>query len=112
MYSLFCKNLDNYINKYNSNADYRNKVAISLTGLLEPDVYKKYKDNNLEEYYRISHIVYTINYLKDVYHAFQTFSWELWGVGYDAIKNEEIDNLFEADQIELIKLLLGYQYSN
>lgn len=113
MYRIFCQNTKNFftINQEGElENDYRLKIAQPLKGLADIQLYEKWKAENKEKHDEVNNLVYEINNSKDMFHSFKTFSWELWGYGFEAAMNSKYDKSIVEEQLKLINLLLGTQY--
>jgi len=108
MYKQFCKNYKNYVMLNRAGIDkneYRLKIARSIEGLANVELYKRWKQNNDPRCSEVEGIVYEINKRNDI-HSFHAFSWELAGYGFEARRSDTADKEELDEQIKLIELLL------
>lgn len=113
MYRIFCRNAKNFFRmnlQGESENDFRMEIAQPLKGLADIKLYEKWKSKNNDKYNEVNNLVYQINSNKDTYHAFETFSHELWGYGYESFMSSKYDTDIIQEQLKLIHLLLGTQY--
>lgn len=113
MYRIFCESVKNFfaINKEGEQKnEYRLKIAQPIKALADKSLYFHWKKNEPLKYDEVNNLVYEIDKNKDRLHSFKTFSWDLWGHGYESMPSEEFDEETVREQLKLINLLLSRQY--
>ena len=113
MYRLFCENFSNYLktNEYDSHIiDARFKLAEPFFGLTDINIYELWEKNNPHMYEEVNNLVFGIYAQKDQYRRFAHFAWELGILGYQPIKSKGISELTLTEQLNLVKLVLSFQY--
>lgn len=113
MYSMLSRNLKNYFKVHTSAGaaeSYRLKVAEVLQGLVDVELYNRWKQEGVVEYKIVSNLVYQIKCSIEQYPRFETLAWDLWGMGYDEVACEEFNTEDTVEQLKIINLCLGTAY--
>lgn len=111
MYRMLQRNLKGYFSLYEKgDTKYRFQVVEVLQGLMSKELYDKWKTEEPEKYQELSNIVYQMKEYVGQFPRFETLSWDLWGMDYDAIKNEKFSNEHLIEKLKIINLCLGGAY--
>lgn len=113
MYRIFCESVKNFfiINREGEEKnEFRLRIAQPIKGFADKELYNKWKREDKQKFQEVSNLVYEINENKGKFHSFETFSRDLWGYGYEAIKSNNFPKDIIREQLKLIDLLLSMQY--
>lgn len=113
MYRQFVRNYAHYMKlniDENNKENYRYAIAKSLESLTNIDMFKGLKEQDPKQYNEVANIIYEIKGNINNYPSFKSFTWELWGYGFDGVKGEVMDEGRLKEQLKCIDLLLGTQY--
>ncbi len=112
MYKQFVKNMESFLklNKPEDNSsNYRFDLVKEIEAIRSIESFNALKKSNLDRYKKISTIIWAVKNNTHRYPAFKSFSWELWGYGFDG-KYYEVNEEELEEQLKLIDLLLSTQY--
>ena len=90
--------------------DYRSSISKVLSGLLDKDIYNKWKKENHELYLELNNLVYEINQNGEGSPLFETLAHDLWAYDYISEKNTSFSRQIVEDQLKIINLCLRGQY--
>lgn len=116
MYNQFTKNMNNFLllnknDEHNKAPDYRYNLVKEMEPLVDIDKFNELKEKNSYHYKKLSTLIWEIKEHISKYPAFKTFSWELWGYGFDGeFYNIDISKEELEEKLKLIDLLLSTQY--
>jgi hypothetical protein len=112
MYKIFEQNLNNYykVNECGNPDEYRLRIAQVLRGLADKNLYDKWKKERPDLYEEVNNLVYEIQQNQSRFHPFEAFSYDLWGLEYNAVRSDKFSKEEIEEQLKLINLLLGTQY--
>ncbi len=111
MYNMLQRNLKEYFSLYNEGDErYRYQIAEILKGFMSKELYDKWKDDAPENYAEVNHLVYYIKQYIPQFPRFETLSWDLWGMGYEAVSNNKLADEHLLERLKIINLCLGTAY--
>lgn len=112
IYKALSRNLNNFfkINKDLGENNYRLNIAEVLEGLVDINLYEKWKLEDKKKYEELNNIIFQINNNTDRYYTFDTLAFDLWGYGYEAEQSDDFSLDIIEDQLKLINLCLRGQY--
>ncbi len=111
MYRMLQRNLEGYFHQYTSEGSgYRYEMAQILRGLMDKSLYDEWQIEQPEKYAQLSHIIYEIGECTNEFPRFETLKRDLWGLDYEAIRNEQFIGEDVIEQIKLINLCLSGAY--
>lgn len=112
IYKALSRNLNNFfkINKDLGENNYRLNIAEVLAGLVDINLYEKWKLEDKKKYEELNNIIFQINNNTDRYYTFDTLASDLWGYGYEAEQSDDFSLDIIEDQLKLINLCLRGQY--
>jgi hypothetical protein len=85
----------------NNDSSYRFDLVKEIELLRSINSFNVLKSSDLKRYQKLSRIIWAINQNADKYPTFRTFSWELWGYGFDG-KYYDVDEKELEEQLRLI----------
>ena len=110
MYKMFVRNLKNYLSSIDNTMLYRNSIIEPLIGIADRSLYTKWKEEQPDKYLKASELVYYINQSIPSFPRFETFSMDLWGLGFESKETDQLidENIYE--QLKLVDLFLAGVY--
>lgn len=126
---MFCASLDNYIkiNNYNAiitdmgnniagidfpdgNTPFRLKIITPVMLMANVKLYNELKNKNPALVKEVENLIYYIDVMKNKYHNFKAFAWELEGYGFEKVPDNSFPAEVVEEQLKLVDLLLSCHY--
>lgn len=113
MFRIFKESYSNYISQFSheeERTEYRFRITEPLSLLTEPEVYKKEKISNSDNYKKVSDLLIYMDINSKKYPKFKSFLWTLESRGIEPKYFGEVCDEDLSEQAKLVNMFLNLMY--